>query len=57
MLQTAFGQYGATLHCFIVNEAELKETDELIARLTFERHADAVEACAKLKSVTFTQES
>ncbi len=47
-VKTAFGQYGATTFCFIVNEATAKEGDELIARLTFERHADAAEACAKL---------
>ncbi|KDE06076.1 hypothetical protein MVLG_03627 [Microbotryum lychnidis-dioicae p1A1 Lamole] len=47
-VQTAFGAYGETTFCFIVNEATAREDDPLIARLTFKRFEDAADACAKL---------
>ncbi|KAK4704299.1 hypothetical protein P7C70_g1910, partial [Phenoliferia sp. Uapishka_3] len=50
-VQTAFGAYGETSYCFIVNEATATEDDELVARLVFERKKDAEQACLKLKFV------
>lgn len=50
-MQTAFSAYGDTSFCFVLNELTATETDDLIARLTFKVHADAVDACTKLKCV------
>ncbi|ORY75065.1 hypothetical protein BCR35DRAFT_325903 [Leucosporidium creatinivorum] len=47
-VQTAFGAYGETSFCFIVNEQSAREGDALIARLTFKIYDDAVTACNKL---------
>ncbi|KAK4057990.1 hypothetical protein OIO90_000729 [Microbotryomycetes sp. JL221] len=44
-VQTAFGAYGETSFCFVVDE---HATGDLIARLTFKRYEDASQACAKL---------
>ncbi|BGP36511.1 hypothetical protein JCM10450v2_000408 [Rhodotorula kratochvilovae] len=43
-VQTAFSAYGEIVHCFVVDAAAV----DLVARLTFSRHNDASEACAKL---------
>lgn len=50
-MQTAFGQYGVTTFCFIVNEDTATEADELVARLVFERRVEADSAVSKLKFV------
>ncbi|SCV68691.1 BQ2448_812 [Microbotryum intermedium] len=47
-VQTAFGAYGETTYCYIVNEDTAREDDPLIARLTFKQFDSAAEACAKL---------
>ncbi|GAA5997392.1 uncharacterized protein JCM10292_000227 [Rhodotorula paludigena] len=43
-VQTAFGAYGEIRYCYIIDETAA----DLQARLTFTRHADASDACAKL---------
>ncbi|GJN92252.1 hypothetical protein Rhopal_005282-T1 [Rhodotorula paludigena] len=47
-VQTAFGAYGEIRYCYIIDETAA----DLQARLTFTRHADASDACAKLECVT-----
>ncbi|KAM0746877.1 hypothetical protein T439DRAFT_383896 [Meredithblackwellia eburnea MCA 4105] len=47
-VQTAFGSYGETSFCIIVNQETASPSEDLIARLVFERKKDASEACLKL---------
>lgn len=50
--QTAFASYGEIKHCFIVDEKNAKEGDQLIARITFSKHDEAKTACHKLECVS-----
>ncbi|GAA5838479.1 hypothetical protein JCM9279_003256 [Rhodotorula babjevae] len=43
-VQAAFGAYGEIVYCFVPDP----DAADLVARLTFSRHADAADACSKL---------
>ncbi|GAA5903277.1 hypothetical protein JCM8208_002263 [Rhodotorula glutinis] len=43
-VQAAFGAYGEIVYCFVPDP----NAADLVARLTFSRHADAADACSKL---------
>ncbi|KPV78252.1 uncharacterized protein RHOBADRAFT_50742 [Rhodotorula graminis WP1] len=43
-VQAAFGAYGEIVYCIVPDP----DAADLVARLTFSRHADAADACAKL---------